>query len=732
MFFKEEDVENISLNKNAIQSSVSAWSMYDDASRACRDDLSITDFAFHTALENNPWWMIDLEEIYPIECVRIYNRKLYKDNNYLRLLKIEFSKDQETWILADKSLFEFIDDKDILDVNIGQCLDARFVRISLENYGYLHLSKIEIFKRKIKGYIIANRHDGFGMKLSSIITGMYIADLAGFKFVFGWNSGNSLVDGKNNDIDSMLNKKFNKVFGINELYVENIFSKEFIENYMLHNISIGGYNSFLLYDNIKNINNMSNRVYFENKLGYYSNTEIPRGFLAKSLPKNKLLKELSKKYQSIDFSLKFKAIIDDVNYTIKNYDLDNFISFHLRGGEVVYGDAKKEAFDWCFNRHFPYEVAIELILTKYSNDNIILVSQDKSADLKLIEYVKKINPELSIYGSYQFYKKEYTSDQIMFFDLEILARSNLIVSTGQSQFSNCALMMYGKAENISFYDLLSDEQIYNIIYKYIDVLDLHDMQKAYSYFKLYYYSKILKNTSNDILLKYIEKAYVLDKSNDLWLAIIIDCLFDNNNFCKINKLLSNVKDFDKYIEVLIPKYSSFDILFAMQDKYINFKPEQSYPYITFIAAKILIKKGFINESLKYCDFFIDKNIHRDLFLKLKNKFQNICDFNNFGPSNPKEHLSYKLGETIILHSKSFIGLLKLPFILIDIKNKHLKDRHNIAYDINIKEYCNTKQSLAYKIGSLFIQAHKNWYKGGYIKFWFDLYKIKREIEKRKK
>ncbi|KJD22498.1 discoidin domain-containing protein [Campylobacter jejuni] len=727
MFFKEEDVENISLNKKAIQSSISAWSLYDDASRACRDDLHIPDFAFHTGMEHNPWWMIDLEEIELLECIRIHNRKLYKDNNYLRLLKIEISIDKKTWILADKSLFEFIDDKGIVDINIGQVLDARFVKISLENYGYLHLFRVEIFKRKIKGYIIANRHDGFGMKLSSIITGMYIADLTGFKFVFGWNSASSLVDGKDNDIDSMLNKKFNKVFGINELYVENIFSKEFIENNMLCKVAIGGYNSCLLYDNIKNIDILSNRFYFENKLGYYSNTEIPRGFLVESLSRAKILKELSKKYQTIEFSLGFKTVVSNVNDTLKNYKLENFVAFHLRGGEVVYGDAKREAFDWCVNRHFPYEVAIELILTKYSNDNIILVSQDKYADLKLIEYVKNINPNLSIYSSYQFYKKEYTSDQIMFFDLEILARSNFIISTGQSQFSNCAVMMYGKTENISFYDLLSSEQIYNIIYKYINVLDLHNLQKAYSYFKLYYYSKIL-NISNDISLQYIEKAYNFDKENELWLAIVIDCLFDNKNFYKINKLLSNLKDFDKFVQVLIPRYSSFDVLLAMQNKYIDFNLDKNYPYISFIGAKILIKKGCYNEALKYCDYFIDKGSCGDLFLNLQNKPKITYNIDTLDVSNPKEHLSYKLGEAIVSNSKSFTGLLKLPFILFDIKAKHGKIKYNIG-NISMDECCDIKQSLTYKIGSLLIQAHKNWYRGGYIKFWSDLYKLKKKCKK---
>ncbi len=39
-----------------------------------------------------------------------------------------------------------------------------------------------------------------------------------------------------------------------------------------------------------------------------------------------------------------------------------------------------------------------------------------------------------------------------------------------------------------------------------------------------------------------------------------------------------------------------------------------------------------------------------------------------------------------------------------------------------------KNYFSYKLGLILIKAHKNWYKGGYIKFWFDLYKLKKNIK----
>lgn len=74
MIFKEQDVINLAIGKNATQSSISIWSHIDDANRAINYDLGDINFAFHTGLEDNPYWMIDLENIE--HCIRIT-----KENN---------------------------------------------------------------------------------------------------------------------------------------------------------------------------------------------------------------------------------------------------------------------------------------------------------------------------------------------------------------------------------------------------------------------------------------------------------------------------------------------------------------------------------------------------------------------------------------------------------------------------------------------------------------------------
>ena len=76
--WKDEDLIEIAHDKNAFQSSISKWSLKDDAKRAIKSDLKVDDYAFHTGIENNPWWIVDLENAYDIEYIKIINRKNYQ------------------------------------------------------------------------------------------------------------------------------------------------------------------------------------------------------------------------------------------------------------------------------------------------------------------------------------------------------------------------------------------------------------------------------------------------------------------------------------------------------------------------------------------------------------------------------------------------------------------------------------------------------------------------------
>lgn len=73
MIWRENELIEVSQNKVATQSSISSLSRDNDPCR-CLDDFIVKQnlpYSTHTANENNPWWHIDLENIYKLELISI-------------------------------------------------------------------------------------------------------------------------------------------------------------------------------------------------------------------------------------------------------------------------------------------------------------------------------------------------------------------------------------------------------------------------------------------------------------------------------------------------------------------------------------------------------------------------------------------------------------------------------------------------------------------------------------
>ena len=66
-----------------------------------------------------------------------------------------------------------------------------------------------------------------------------------------------------------------------------------------------------------------------------------------------------------------------------------------------------------------------------------------------------------------------------------------------------------------------------------------------------------------------------------------------------------------------------------------------------------------------------------------------------------------------------------------MRDKFGKQNTNISIlENNYQKALNTKNHLSYKLGAALIKADKNWYKGGYIKFIFEVMRIKNEHRNR--
>ncbi|HEB7719163.1 TPA: hypothetical protein RZJ63_001717, partial [Campylobacter jejuni] len=136
-----------------------------------------------------------------------------------------------------------------------------------------------------------------------------------------------------------------------------------------------------------------------------------------------------------------------------------------------------------------------------------------------------------------------------------------------------------------------------------------------------------------------------------------------------------------------------------------------------------------------------KGIHIDN--DINEKYKIATDKSNIGALlRIQNQLSYKLGQALILNSKSVLGFLSLPFIILSIVISHKQEQK--AYKFKIKKNPNLalpplssyddynealkiKNHFSYKLGEEFIKASKNWYKGGLFLLPYRVFKLHKKL-----
>ena len=143
-------VMNVALNKPAIQSSTSEWSLNStieaDARIATNGDTT-SDACFHTDYEDSPWWQVDLQEEFTIERIRIFNRRDLPEQLTHFTVLTSLTGKTDDWLQlyrkdTDTTFGRGNDDPFVVTPDI-QCI-ARFVRIRLDRVGFLHFRECEV------------------------------------------------------------------------------------------------------------------------------------------------------------------------------------------------------------------------------------------------------------------------------------------------------------------------------------------------------------------------------------------------------------------------------------------------------------------------------------------------------------------------------------------------------------------------------------------------------------
>ncbi|EAJ0267571.1 hypothetical protein ACGYDA_001072 [Campylobacter jejuni] len=224
-----------------------------------------------------------------------------------------------------------------------------------------------------------------------------------------------------------------------------------------------------------------------------------------------------------------------------------------------------------------------------------------------------------------------------------------------------------------------------------------------------------KITSN--ILIYNKNGEVLLKPclDNIFVDIYSSICIDEDTYIKVNKDSLSYCDFIAFF-LTYPKKHINDNLNFEKLQNINIKIPKKYNF-NHLIPQIEIYKEIINEY----HFYKDKSTLSQ---------ENLLDFqNNYGKAKARiqNQLSYKLGQALILNSKSVFGFLSLPFIILSIVISHKQEQK--AYKFKVKKNPNLalpplesypdynealkeKECFTYKLGEEFIKASKNWYGGG--------------------
>jgi hypothetical protein len=135
---------NIALGKPTTQSSLSHWSS-DCGAQGLVNGTFEQNYGIHTELQDRPWAQVDLLNSFPLETIVVHNRRDSFQERASRLM-VEISLDDFEWIIVHTGFccFGSKNNGQPLTIPLASTICARYVRLSLPEQAYLHLSQLEI------------------------------------------------------------------------------------------------------------------------------------------------------------------------------------------------------------------------------------------------------------------------------------------------------------------------------------------------------------------------------------------------------------------------------------------------------------------------------------------------------------------------------------------------------------------------------------------------------------
>ena len=180
------DSRNVAIGCPAFQSSLSPGGSAQDAAAALAPEGSRA-FAFETDGKDFPFWQVDLGQMHRLDRIVVHNRT--DDFQYrARKLIVEVSLNRRDWTLIHQGLLYW---DGALELPLGGAVQARYVRLRLDERFRLHLARVEVFARHYLDHgepvFVANRDDGLGERLNALLNAIWLAEMHGCGFRFCWS-----------------------------------------------------------------------------------------------------------------------------------------------------------------------------------------------------------------------------------------------------------------------------------------------------------------------------------------------------------------------------------------------------------------------------------------------------------------------------------------------------------------------------------------------------------------
>ncbi|WP_086237434.1 hypothetical protein [Campylobacter porcelli] len=490
-------------------------------------------------------------------------------------------------------------------------------------------------------YFVANRSDGSGSRIFSLVNAMYLANrfknIGDFRFIWPNMTGLYKELGENFRGD---NQGIN-VIGMSIEAKENIFDKDFIDKYFITNneckeaniyeeINEDKIGSNPYSNNIIRERKCSNFLELEEKIKQSDKIFFPVGlgeldYLCQNESELKEYKNSCRYYfQQIDFVPQIKQYIQKAQNDALN--LGSFSAIHFRSGDIVhfYSPIRLQGNKSVYHATHA-SLVLELIkkCLKDGDSKIILFGDDIGA---CKEIIKIINNENVIFADTLRPIENISNAQSFYYDLTLMSMATKLYGTNSalvrfSRLLNADLIFFNSYSSAVF----SQKEQYDQISRNLSILsNLNEAQLSFLAYHHYLAGNNtpeyrLANRGGD-LINHLKMALFYDPHNHKYTLNMIKVLLDNKNYTQAEDICKILlyKNSEEIIKLLLTK-DWFGQWFGNVFNSFTKNIDLNFPYTCYITARIMEYKNEPQSANAIYTLINDKIVYPNLKKYIQNK-----------------------------------------------------------------------------------------------------------------